>query len=187
MSLVIAFDEELNGEVKSGGNFPKLGHAYTARITTVEESENGKWINVGIEGVDFEANQYDSLSYYINGKYTLEQLKKLSNNVIASNPSMSGAKGNKSMDMAKWSNKGLEIGVVYGIQKEADANGVYQDSKWVEPNFAIPVNSVEDWTPDIEAYEAHQAKFWDNSDDGEQQAPVSSTAPTMPADEDLPF
>jgi hypothetical protein len=188
MSLIFVFDEELNGEIKSGGNgnYPKLGHAYTCEITTVEEHKG--WINIGVKGVGYTAGQYDKFSFWKAGKFTLEQIKKLANNVIASNPSMQGAIGKKDLDISKWANKGLKVGVVYKADQTKDeATGEYVESKFVTPGFSIAIDSVEGWDPDVEAYEAHRKRHW--SEGGDQASAPVTEAPVVVEDESdsLPF
>ncbi len=185
--LLFAFDEELSGETKTGGNsnFPKVGHAYIAEITTIEFNKG--WINVGLKGVNYTAGQYDTLSYWKDGKFTVEQIQKLINNTIASNPKMKNAVGQKSMDLGKLANQGLQIGVVYKPDQEKnEATGAYEDNKWVTPGFSIAVEQAEDWDPDMVAYEAHRAKFWSDSDSG--SAPVNTPVGAPVEDEsELPF
>lgn len=191
MSLVFAFDEELTGQNSGGKIYPRVGHAYKATITKVEESDKGPFINVFITGNGYETGEYESFSLNKNSPYVIEQVQKLANNVIASNDVMQGAKGQKNLDLSKWNGKGLQIGVVYGIKKEKNDAGVYVESKWSEPAYSIPVDDVDTFEPNMELYEAHRAKFW--SDSGNTTQTATSTpqqVPTgAPVDDgmDLPF
>ncbi len=189
MSFVIAFDNKVTGEVKSGGNniYPRVGHAYIAEITDIEEFKGSHYIK--IKGDNFTAGDYDSFRLSPNDNYMVEKAEKLANNVVASNESMKGAIGQESMDIYKWANKGLKVGVVYKVKNVNDGNGNWIPSKFVEPSFSIPVEQVEAWEPDTKAYEAHQAKFYPKGGN-ETPAPASSapvTGGALPVKDELPF
>ena len=189
-NLVFALEEKLTGENKGGGNYPKAFHAYKAKITDVEENKG--WINVKVEGINYTAGDYDALSFYADGKYTVEQIYKLANNVIASNEKMKGAVGMDTVDLSKWAGQDLKIGVVYKPAKRKDeVSGEYVETKWVEPAFSIPVDQVDDWEVDEEAYNAFMSTFWpattSDTPNQETKPESSSKPPVEPVDQQLPF
>ena len=187
MSLTFAFDEKLTGENKGGGNFPRFGHAYIAEITEV--GENKGWLNIEITGSNYTAGDYDKLSTHTNSPYLVEWVKKIANNVIASNEVMKGAIGKDSLDLSKWNGAGLKIGVVYGQQFNYDKDkGEEVPTRFVEPKYTIPVDQVADWEVDQKAYNEFMAEWYPDAGKKTEEAPKQEAPKAeTPVDEELPF
>ena len=186
-NLKFAFDTELTGKNAGGGNYPRFGHAYIAEITEV--GENKGWININIKGDNYTAGEYDKLSTHENIPYLVDWVRKIANNVIASNEIMKGAIGKKDLDISKWSNAGLKVGVVYGQQfkynKDTDTD---EPTRYVEPKFTIPVEEVENWQVDQEAYDKFMAEYYpDAGKKADAPAEQKQEAPKTPTEDDLPF
>lgn len=186
-------DNAITGDVKKGGNggdFPKLGHAYIGEITEVSENDAGTMIYIGLKGVTYQDGKFPySFAISRNSPYIVETIQKITNNVVASNEKMSGAKGKTNMDISKWNNQGLQIGVVFKAKDEKDeATGQWNQGRFLTPNFSIAVEAVADWDADMDAYQKHQERFWISPSDGK---PVANKAETpvanLPETDALPF
>lgn len=186
-NLTFAFDKPLtSGTTGTGGNFPKLGHAYKAEIVGASENEAGTMVYVEIKGLDYTDGKFNhSFAFSRNSKFIVEEIERLTKNVIASNESMSGAIGQMSASIDKWNGKGLQIGVVFKAKDEPNEAGQWAPGKWLTPDFSIPVDQVEEFEPKLAEYEAHRAKFWSDSDGG--SAPVNTPVAPIEDESDLPF
>ena len=187
MAMNFAFENGLTGKNEGGGgNFPKVGHAYKATIREVEFNKG--WYNIYMDGINFSAGDYACFSHHENSNYINDWVERIANNLIASNKKMEGAIGMKDMDISKWGGKGLEIGVVYGVRTEWDGS-VDVETKWASPKFSIPISEVDEFVPDVKAYNDHQEKFW--SDDAKADAPKKDTkkeeTKKTPMEEDAPW
>ncbi len=144
---------------------------------------------IRIKGVDYTANDFDAFRLNPNSSYVAEQGEKLANDLIASNDSMKGAVGVDNMNIYKWANKGLKIGVVYKAKDVNDGNGNWSPGKFLEPHYSVAVSQVEDWTPDTKAHEDHQAKWFPKGGNNTTPAQASTPAPAagLPVEDELPF
>ena len=187
MSLTISLEKPITGNSGGGGNFPRVGHAYIAELTTIEE--NGNYINCYLKGNNYTAGRFDAISFRKTDTKVIERITKFVNNLVASNEALDGAKGSKQIDLSKLANKGYLIGVVYKAKQENMGTPEapdWQDTKWVTPAFTITTSFVEDFDPDMDAYNAHQAKFW-----GAEEETAAAAAPVVetvkPTEDELPF
>ena len=184
--LVFKLEKTITGvSAATGTNFPKPYHAFKATITEVVV-ENG-WIKVKLEGVDYKAGQYDAISQKADSQYVIDFVTKLANAVVASNESLKGAIGQGQVDLSKWAGKGYQVGVVYKPQqKKNDATGVWEDTKFCEPHYAINIADVDTWKVDQAKYDAWHAKYWGNGSTATQSAPATNI-PLPTNDDDFPF
>ena len=189
-NFTFSFDKPLTaGTSENVGNFPKLGHAYKAEIISVGENESGTMIYVEVKGIDYTDGTYNhSFAFSRNSPYVVDDIEKLCKNVIASNEKMQGAAGNKSMDISKWTGQGLRIGVVFKAKDENDGNGNWAPGKWLTIDRSITIDRVDEFVPDMDAYNAHQAKFWGDSTAPSkvEEKPVEPTG-QEPAEDELPW
>ena len=188
MSLTFAFDKEITGKA-SGKPFPKWGHAYLMEITAVEKNSNG-FVNIHLTSDEVQTDEYTALSWHENDKFIIDNIYKLANNVVRSNEAMKGAVGKNDMDISKWANKGLKVGVVFKNKKEKNKEtGEYEMSKFIRPYFSIGADDVESWEVDEAGYNAFMAEFWPNSGET-SESPKSEPKASAKLDDnsmDLPF
>lgn len=184
MSYVFDLGKPVGEFGSTGGKqFPKPFHAYRAKLGMVT-SENG-WIKIPVEGVDYEAGQYDALSCKETSDWLQNWVGKLAKAVADSNPKLAaaGMLSATKVDATKWN--GLEVGVVYKVKQVKDGNGVWVDGKFCEPHYVIPVGDVDSFTPDQKKYDEWYTKHW-----GNKSVTSTATAPsaTQNGDDDtLPF
>ena len=71
-------------------------------------------------------------------------------------------------------------------QKKNEATGVWEETKFCEPHFAISIDDVDTWKVDQARYDAWHAKFWGNG--ATTHATAATVNNVLPANhDDLPF
>ena len=141
----------------NGKQYVKPFHAYKCVITRVETTD--KMVFVYVQPIDAKGSEYDRIALAINSPYFGQQLGKIAYAIASSLPNGEKVMDSKSVDVAKW--QGMKVGVVYQPAKTKESNWK-EDGKWTTPHYAISIDNVDTFKPNMDKYNAWYQKFWIN-------------------------